>query len=51
VEFAEIRVISNTTGDRNEQRWELKRALGALSALAADLRIALEPLTREDRER
>lgn len=41
VEFAEIRVISNTTGDRPEQRWEMKRALGVLAEIAGDLRVAL----------
>ena len=30
----ELRVISNTTGDRDAQRWDLPRALAALSDLA-----------------
>ncbi len=29
--FAEIRVISNTTGDRLKQRWDMKRALEVLT--------------------
>lgn len=33
--FAEIRVISNTTGNRERQRWELDRALERLGELAA----------------
>ncbi len=35
--FAEIRVISNTTGDRDAQRWDLAGALGRLSSIAARL--------------
>jgi hypothetical protein len=33
--FAELRVISNDTGDRFEQTWDLAGALRGLSALAA----------------
>lgn len=33
----EVRVISNTTGDRNRQRWDLTRALAALHALGERL--------------
>lgn len=35
--FAEIRVISNTTGDRQRQRWDLPAALDALGVLGAAL--------------
>ena len=34
--FAELRVISNTTGDRDRQRWDLAGALDRLGAIAAD---------------
>ena len=34
--FAELRVISNTTGDRDRQTWDLPRALDRLTALARD---------------
>jgi len=37
VPFAEVRVISNTTGDRDRQRWDLPGALDALSALTRGL--------------
>lgn len=33
--FAEARVVSNTTGDRESQRWDLDGALGNLERLAA----------------
>lgn len=33
--FAELRVISNSTGDRERQSWDLDLALGRLSALIA----------------
>lgn len=33
IPFAEIRVLSNTTGDRSRQVWDLPRALAALTAL------------------
>ncbi len=39
--FLEIRVISNTTGDRDRQRWDLAGALDRLSALTADLALTL----------
>lgn len=35
--FAEIRVISNTTGDRDRQRWDLPAALGRLESLTAEI--------------
>ncbi|MFG0286497.1 MAG: futalosine hydrolase, partial [Phycisphaerales bacterium JB039] len=35
--FAELRVISNTTGRRSAQRWDLDRALERLSDLASRL--------------
>lgn len=35
--FAELRVVSNTTGDRGEQRWDLPGALGALSGVLGRL--------------
>lgn len=38
VPFAELRVISNTTGARSRQVWDLKRALGALTDLTRKLR-------------
>jgi hypothetical protein len=31
--FAEIRVVSNTTGDRARQRWDLDRALARMAKL------------------
>jgi len=34
----EVRVISNTTGDRTRQVWELRRALGVLERVAAGMR-------------
>jgi len=37
VPFAEVRVISNTTGDRERQRWDLPAALARLGSLAAEL--------------
>lgn len=37
VPFAELRVISNTTGDRDAQRWDMSRALAALNVAAAAL--------------
>jgi futalosine hydrolase len=33
--FAELRVISNTTGNRDRQRWDLKSALSVLARVAA----------------
>ncbi len=35
--FLEIRVISNATGDRNLQKWDIKSALAGLSTVAAAL--------------
>jgi len=35
--FTEIRVVSNSTGDRDHQAWDLKGALDALSGLVAAL--------------
>lgn len=37
VPFAEIRVISNTTGDRARQVWDLPKALRVLTSIAARL--------------
>lgn len=34
--FAELRVISNTTGDRDRQRWDLEGALRRLAAVTAE---------------
>lgn len=39
--FGEVRVISNSTGDRDAQRWDLPRAFSGLSALAGALGGAL----------
>lgn len=39
--FAEIRVISNTTGDRDRQAWDLPAALGALAGVAARIAAAI----------
>jgi len=41
IPFVEARVISNTTGDRHTQRWDLAGALERLSALTSDLAGAL----------
>lgn len=35
--FCELRTISNTTGDRDQQKWDLAGAMEALSAIAAEL--------------
>jgi futalosine hydrolase len=35
--FAEIRVVSNTTGDRAAQRWDIARAFARLGEIAAKL--------------
>lgn len=35
--FAEIRVVSNTTGDRAKQRWDLRGALERLTLLARSI--------------
>lgn len=37
VGFGEVRVVSNTTGDRTRQRWDLRGALGVLERIAAVL--------------
>ena len=37
VAFGEVRVVSNTTGDRSRQRWDLRGALGVLERIAAVL--------------
>ena len=37
IPFVEARVISNTTGDRDRQRWDLRGALDGLSALAGGI--------------
>lgn len=36
--FVELRAISNTTGNRAAQRWDIRRALGTLSDIAAMVR-------------
>lgn len=41
VPFAEIRVVSNTTGDRPRQRWDLPGALRVLTEVAGALRNGL----------
>jgi len=41
---AELRVISNTTGDRSNQIWDIKLALARLGKLACDItRVARQP--------
>lgn len=35
--FAEIRVVSNTTGERSRQRWDIRGALSQLGELAAEI--------------
>lgn len=37
IPFLELRVISNTTGDRDAQRWDLRKAFDRLAELAAAL--------------
>lgn len=37
VPFAELRVVSNTTGDRKSQQWEMKPALARLESLARSI--------------
>jgi hypothetical protein len=44
--FAEMRVISNTTGDRGSQVWDMKQALVGLTELAGAVG-ALDPEVRE----
>jgi futalosine hydrolase len=39
--MAELRIISNTTGDRSAQRWDLRGALARLSDVAGGLRAVL----------
>jgi futalosine hydrolase len=46
--FAEARVISNTTGERKSQVWDIKRSLAALTELAAAI-AELRPEVRESR--
>lgn len=36
-EFAEVRIVSNTTGDRSKQRWDIRTALARLESFAARL--------------
>jgi futalosine hydrolase len=38
--FGELRVISNTTGDRARQQWDLKGALARLTDVIGRLRAA-----------
>lgn len=40
--FIEVRVISNTTGNREEQRWDVRGALGRLTEAAVEIRAALD---------
>lgn len=42
IRFAEIRVISNTTGDRDRQVWDLPASLERLGSVAAEAVAALE---------
>jgi futalosine hydrolase len=37
----EVRAISNTTGDRGAQRWDIPRALAALGAVGTEIRTRL----------
>ncbi|MEZ6234107.1 MAG: futalosine hydrolase [Phycisphaerales bacterium] len=41
VPFAEMRVVSNTTGSRTDQRWDLPGSLARLSDVAREVREAL----------
>ena len=41
--FAELRVVSNTTGNRASQRWELERALSELGRVLGRLSLARSP--------
>ncbi len=43
VPFTEIRALSNTTGDRARQRWDMASAMGALERVASRLNGALSP--------
>jgi len=38
VRFIEVRAISNTTGDRGAQRWEIRPALSAITRLIGQIR-------------
>lgn len=40
VPFIEVRAISNTTGDRPAQRWEIRQALSAMTRLIGQIRTA-----------
>jgi futalosine hydrolase len=40
--FLELRVVSNTTGDRAQQRWDIRRALDRLRALSQEVGAKLE---------
>ena len=42
VPFLEMRVISNTTGDRERQAWAIGGALRKLAGLAGDIRRAIQ---------
>ena len=37
VPFGEVRIVSNTTGDRDRQRWDIKLALSKLSEVIGQL--------------
>jgi futalosine hydrolase len=39
--FVEVRIVSNTTGDRTNQRWDLARSLSRMSAILGRVAIAL----------
>jgi nucleoside phosphorylase len=38
VPFAEVRVVSNTTGHRERQQWDIKGAVSKLELVASALR-------------
>lgn len=44
--FAEIRIISNTTGDRDKQRWDLPRALDRVGIVARESADAIVRILR-----
>jgi futalosine hydrolase len=41
IPFCEIRVVSNTTGDRSKQQWDIRGSLVKLSDVAAALARAI----------
>ncbi len=42
IPFAEVRIVSNTTGDRAEQRWDIDGALRALERISSRLPATLQ---------